>query len=189
MENWYTKKDLWLLFLMCAFPLHIWTLFLFFRDFSWLTERTNMWDALGVGSYGLVYTFIESVLVFLLVAALGLLVSKTWSRQQRLALLISLLFLTSLWAMFNQLVFINQLKVLPPGWISFFAMQAHPLRLLYLFVMIVVGITAVPLAYVSLFSEKYANFIARMAEQLSLLTLFYFFFDVLGLIVVIVRNI
>jgi len=44
-----------MLFLISAFPLHVWTLLLAFRDFSWLTERTNLWDAIGVLSYGLIY--------------------------------------------------------------------------------------------------------------------------------------
>ena len=61
----YSKQGLWNLFLICAFPLHVWTIILAFRDFSWVTERTNSWDALGVVSYGLIFALIESVAVFL----------------------------------------------------------------------------------------------------------------------------
>lgn len=49
---------------MCAFSLHLWALILIFRDVSWVAERINMWDAIGVASYGLVLAFIES-LIFL----------------------------------------------------------------------------------------------------------------------------
>ena len=60
----YTRQGLWSLFLMCAFPLHAWTLILAFRDISWLTDRTNAWDAVGVTSYGLVFAFVESMVLF-----------------------------------------------------------------------------------------------------------------------------
>ena len=55
----YTRQGLWTLFLMCALPLHIWTLILAFRDLPWLTDRTNAWDAFGVMSYGLIFALVE----------------------------------------------------------------------------------------------------------------------------------
>src|SRR3972149_6026554 len=57
MSKQYSKKGLWTLFLMCAFPLHVWAFILSFMDFSWVAERTNTWDALGVISYGFSLSF------------------------------------------------------------------------------------------------------------------------------------
>src|SRR5512141_1446140 len=71
----YTRQGLWSLFLMCAFPLHVWALILAFRDVSWVTERTNSWDAVGVVAYGLLFTLVESVLVFGIMTLLGFLIS------------------------------------------------------------------------------------------------------------------
>ena len=62
-----------------------------FSDISWLTERTNFGDAIGVLSYGMVFAFIESVMVFIVVALLGILVPRRWD-DRRVALL-SILFL------------------------------------------------------------------------------------------------
>ena len=74
----YSRQGLWFLFLISAFPIHFWTLILVFRDISWLTERTNAWDAIGVASYGMVFAFVESVVIFLVLALLGLLTPKQW---------------------------------------------------------------------------------------------------------------
>jgi hypothetical protein len=74
----YTRQGLWTLFLMCALPLHIWTLILAFRDLPWLTDRTNAWDAWRV-SYGLIFAW-SSVLLFLVFLLLGMLVPG-WARS------------------------------------------------------------------------------------------------------------
>src|SRR5512143_2388513 len=74
----YSRQGLWSLFLMCALPLHAWTLILAFRDLSWLTDRTNAWDAVGVLSYGLLFALVESVLLFGMVVLLGLIVPRRW---------------------------------------------------------------------------------------------------------------
>ena len=73
----YSRQGLWSLFLTCAFPLHFWTLILVFRDISWLTDRTNAWDAIGVASYGMIFAFTESVVIFLVAALLGIPYAKT----------------------------------------------------------------------------------------------------------------
>ena len=83
----YSKSGLWSLFLICAFPLHIWTFILAFRDFSWVSERTNSWDAVGVVSYGLVFAFIESLMIFLIATLMGFLISQKWEEKQRITLL------------------------------------------------------------------------------------------------------
>jgi hypothetical protein len=64
-SNYYQKKGLWLLFAAAAFLVHVWAIMLIFQDLAWLAERTNMWDAIGVGAYGLVVALGESVFLFL----------------------------------------------------------------------------------------------------------------------------
>ena len=69
--NRYSRQGLGSLFLTCAFPLHFWALLMAFRDISWVAERTNLWDAIGVLGYGLVFALVESILIFLVLALLG----------------------------------------------------------------------------------------------------------------------
>jgi hypothetical protein len=67
----YTRTGLWSLFLITGFPIHVWTILLAFDDFAWVADRTNNWDAIGASSYEMVYAVVESVIVFLVIVALG----------------------------------------------------------------------------------------------------------------------
>jgi hypothetical protein len=184
----YSKQGLWSLFLVCAFPLHLWTIILAFRDFSWVTERTNSWDAIGVLSYGLIFAFIESVAVFLVAVLLGYLISRKWSEDRRNALLGNLVLITSLWAMVSYLFFILEVSI-PGQTIDFLVNLKHPLRFLYAISLVLVGLTVTLPTYFLLRSDKFLGFIKALFERLSLLTLFYLFFDVVGLIIVVIRNV
>ena len=184
----YSKKGLWALFLICAFPLHVWTIILAFRDFSWVTERTNSWDAIGVVSYGLIFTFIETVLIFLVAVILGFLVSRKWAEDRRIALVGILVFITSLWAMTSYLYFMLNVSF-PSKTILFFTSLAHPLRFLYAVSLALVGLTVAIPAYFMLRSDKFFKGVQGLFERLSVLTQFYLFFDFIGLIIIIIRNV
>ena len=184
----YSRQGLWSLFLLCAFPLHVWTLILAFRDVSWLTERTNAWDAVGVVSYGLVFAFLESVIIFLVVALLGYLASGRWNQDRRIALLTVLVFMSALWAMLGQLLYLLDTP-LPGAFIIFMVQTGHPARLLYGATWAIVTLTILIPALLVLRSDRVFRFVRGMIERLSLLTMFYLLFDVVGLVIVIVRNV
>lgn len=184
----YSKQGLWSLFLISAFPLHVWTIILAFRDFSWVTERTNSWDAVGVVSYGLIFAFIESVVVFLVAVLLGFLISKKWDEERRVTLMGFLVLIASLWAIGSYLYFMLQVSI-PGETLEFLVGLAHPLRFLYAVSLVLVGPTVALPAYFVLRSEKFFKGMQALFERLSLLTLFYLFFDVVGLVIVIARNI
>src|SRR5512138_2498857 len=115
----YTRQGLWSLFLMCVFPLHAWALILAFRDVSWVTERTNAWDAVGVVSYGLLFTLVETLALFIIMALLGYITPARWKSDRRVALLSLLMLLASLWAILEQLFFLLPGRL--PSWlIGFF---------------------------------------------------------------------
>jgi hypothetical protein len=175
---------------MCAFPLHIWTLILIFNDFAWVAKRTNVWDAFAVGSYGLVFALIESAIVFLGVVILGFLVSAKWEENRRLALMSVLVLITSLWAMFGQLYFLAHLSISLPEALALFLLRSgHPVRYLNLIAALIVGLTALAPAFFILKSQNAVRFVMSSIERISLLTTFYLFFDLIGLIIVILRNI
>ena len=162
----YSKQGLWSLFLICAFPLHVWTIILALRDFSWVSERTNSWDAVGVVSYGLVFAFLESVIIFLVITTLGFLVSKKWNEERRIVLLGILVLLASLWAMAGYLYFMLNVSV-PGGFILFFAGLKHPLRALYVISLFFVGLSVTLSAYFVLRSDKFAQGLQGLFERLE----------------------
>jgi hypothetical protein len=153
-----------------------------------VTERTNSWDAVGVVSYGLIFAFIESVVIFLVASLLGFLVSKKWSEDHRVNLMGLLVFITSLWAMASYLYFMLNWNFSGET-ILFIAGLSHPLRFLYAVVLVLVGLTMALPTYFILRSEKFLKGVQALFERLSMLTQFYLFFDIVGLVIVIVRNV
>lgn len=188
LEQRYSKQGLWSLFLMCALPLHVWTLILSFMDISWLTERTNLWDAIGVASYGLVFAFVESILFFLFLAALGFLVPRCWDREKRIALLFTLIVLLALWGILSQLYFLAGMTT-PPQLIAWIVSFPRPLVGLYLIALTLVTPTVALPVWLVLRSERSGKALGGVIEQLSLLTMFYLLFDIAGLVIVIIRNV
>ena len=184
----YSKKGLWSLFLICAFPLHLWTLIFAFRDISWLTERTNLWDAIGVVSYGMIFAFVESIVIFLVLTLLGLILPAQWYSDRRIAFLSLLILLTSVWGMISQLLLVWSVP-LPIQVIQFLRSSNHPLRMLYAACLAVVTPTILIPVYLFMKSKKSIAFMQDLMERLSLLATFYLFFDFVGLIIVVLRNI
>lgn len=184
----YSKHGLWSIFLMCAFPLHFWTLLLAFRDISWLTERSNLWDAIGVLAYGLVFTFVESLLVFLIVALLGLLISTKWEESRRIALLSMLMFILSLWAMYGQAYFVWNMSPSEQV-LKLMAQSGHPYRVLFGITLIEAVLTVAFPAFLILRWEKFFHFVLEGINRISLLASFYLVLDLIGLVIVVIRNI
>jgi hypothetical protein len=99
-----------------------------------------------------------------------------------------LVFITSLWAIASYLFFMLNVSI-PGKTIVFLASLAHPLRFLYALGLILIVPTVGLPAYLVLRSDKILKGIQGFFERLSLLTMFYLFFDFVGLVIVIIRNI
>jgi hypothetical protein len=184
----YSRQGLWSLFLIVAFPIHVWTFILYFRDISWITERTNSWNAIGVGAYALIFAFFESLAIFLVLFLFGLLLPRQWLEEKRIALLGALFLLAAVVAVSSQLYYLLgtpfQKKIL-----QLLATTNHPVRILYA---LNLGPSAAMVLVLSCWiikSQKAARLVLNVFERLSLLTSLYLTFDVIGLFIVIFRNI
>jgi hypothetical protein len=159
-----------------------------FRDISWLTERTNLWDAIGVASYGMLFAFVESVMLFAVVFLLGLFLPKLWRADQRTTFLALLVLITSAWGMLSQLLFLWNISLPEPA-IQVLRGSAHPLRILYMGALATVATTVLLLVYFFMKSKRSVVLMQNIVERISLLTMFYLLFDLLGLMIVLIRNI
>lgn len=184
----YTKQGLWSLFLMCVFPQHLWTLILAFRDISWLISRTNLWDAIGNASYAMIYAFFESLVVFFVFALLGLFTPKQWDGNRRVAFMTLLLFVAVIWAMIAQLLYLWNIW-LPFPVMQFIANTGRPLLMLYLISLAIVIPTVTLPILVFLRSKKALPSLLDIMDRLSLLSTLYLFLDLLGLVIVVIRNV
>jgi hypothetical protein len=186
-EKRYTKAGLWQLFVATATPLHLWAIILILMDISWVAERTNYWDAIGVASYGLMFALVESLLLWGLLVLAGFILPKAWPESKRITLLGILIISAALWAMLGQLYFLLELSF-PKSLIDFLAGQAHPLWFLYAGLLAVVGLTVLLLAYFAVFSEKFQRGFTVLIEHLSPLMGLYVFLDGVGILIVLIRN-
>ena len=184
----FTKKTLWILFSVCATPIHIWTFILFFNDFAWVAERTDAWDAVGVGSYGLVIALVESVFVLLCTLVLSLLLPKKLPEAKKIATLGTLAIMASLWSIVGQLYFLLEIN-LPAGLIIAISRNPHPLWILYGGLGFIVAITILVPIVLILRLEKTAAALLNFFERLTTLTALYIFLDICALVIVIIRNI
>jgi len=187
----YSRQGLFSLFLSCAFLVHLWTLILTFKDFSALIDRTSLWGAFGTLSYGLLFAFIESIFVFLVIVLLGFLVSSKWDEAHRVAVLSMLVMIATLWEIYGQASSIWGFQL--RGQILEFILHfQHPIRFLFLLVGImcagIISTILVP-AFLVLRSKGFFDFIQTTIKRIEILTEFYLVMDVLALIIVVVRNI
>ena len=172
---------------MSVLPTHIWTIILVLRDISWVTERTNAWDAVGVGAYGLLIALVESLFVFVIALGLGFLISKYWDEDTRVGLMSSLIFLVAVWAMLGQLYALSEYPV-PEFIYGLLVNSARPLRNIYGLVFILGAISVVPIVYLLLNSKRTRKLVSDLIERLSLLAGLYLFFDVAAVIIILIRN-
>jgi len=156
-------------------------------DVSWITERTNVWDAVGVGAYALTFALLESLIVFAVFVFVGFFTPRQWPVDKRASFLSMLVLILSAWGIVSQLLFFWNV-LLPESAIRFLEQSGHPLRIMYAASLaIVIPSIGVPVL-VFLRSDRLFHFIQALSERLSLLTGFYLILDLAGLIIVITRN-
>lgn len=183
----FSKSGLWQLFTAVAFPLHIWAIILILMDISWVAERTNFWDAIGVASYGLLFALFESLLIFGVLYLCGWILPKNWEERKRIALLGTLIIVATIWAMIGQLYFLLDMSF-PEKGIHFLVGQEHPLWILYGGLFIIVAPTVMLAAYFAAYSEKFQKIFLSIVDRLSPLMGLYIFLDMGGIVIVIIRN-
>lgn len=184
----YSARGLWSLFLICAFPLHLWTLIMVFRDLSWVAERTNAWDAVGLAAYGMIFALAETIFVFVIVAFLGFFTPGSWTQERRIGFLSLLVLILSLWAMFSQLYFLWNLS-LPHAVLQFLRTSGHPFRFIYAGTFVIVFLTVLLPVYFFIKSNKGITIMQDLVERFASVATFYLVFDLLGLLIVVFRNV
>jgi hypothetical protein len=161
---------------------------LVFKDFSWISERTNSWDAFGVGAYGLLIALIESCFVLVCVLILSFMLPKSLPVVKKVTTMGILTLLVALWAIVGQLYFLVDIKI-PNALVEAIARNPHPLWIIYGGLLPIVSATVVLPVYGNLKIEKLGNGLWNFFERLTTLTSLYLFLDICSLIVVIIRNV
>ncbi len=164
----FTSNDLVHIFVFCALPIHLWSIIIMFRLVpSWLLYLSQS-DIIGSTAYHLMFTIFETVLVFIILLAVGRLIPKKWTPEPFLTLCSVLLIELAIMAIvFQHLV-----------------QQYSSLRWMFVSCAIILALSIVVVPKIS----KLQALNRSLAERLTVLTFIYVMIDVIGVIVVIVRN-
>ncbi len=158
-----------------------------FRDFGWVSERTTVWDGLGLISYAMVFAFFETLGVFLIVILIGFFLPRTWEMDKRLALLGTSFLVVALWTILGQIFSWARYPV--PAWAASFMVSTHHiLRILWGGVFGLTFISAVIPIFLVVKREKLNAKIVDVFDRISLLSALYVFFDVIGIVIIAIRN-
>jgi hypothetical protein len=118
----------------------------------------------------------------------GLITPSRWEVNRRVAFLTLLLFVTSIWGMVSQLLYVWNIW-LPIPLMQFIADTGRPLVMLYvLSLAIVVPTISLPMV-IFVRREKTLASMLDFMDRLTTLSMLYLFLDVIGLVIVVIRNI
>lgn len=154
---------------------------------SWIIKRTNVWDAIGNASYAMVYAFFESVMVFCVLVLMGLITPKRWGVNKRIAFLTVLFLTAAIWGMVSQLLYLWTIW-LPQSVLQTIAETGRPLFMLYLISLALVGLTVTLPVFTFLVWKKAIPVTLDFMDRISTLSTLYLFLDVVGLVIVVIRN-
>ena len=179
------------LFLVIAFPFHLWTLIQIFQDIEWVMERTKPADVYGYASYSLIFAFYESFVILILMLLLGFLTPKKWTGDKLVVQLGYLAVITSVWSMLEQ-IYNTGPSINKEEFILSITELNHPVRVSFLLggllLVVVIGSVALPIYLVDK-NEKFEKVMIAIFERLNMLSALYIFLDFIGLIIILYRNI
>jgi hypothetical protein len=164
----FTTQGLTQLFVYCAFPIHVWALINMFRDVpSWLLYMPSR-DVVGSVAYTLTFALVETLIVLMVVLLVGMIVPRRWVVKKYVPLTSALLVELAVMAIVFQYFIIHHL----------------PKRNLVIgYALILALTTGIVLRF-----PKVGAVLRWVSERLVVLSFIYIFFDVLGMLIVVVRN-
>lgn len=181
------KHALWQIFVAAAFPIHVWSIILALRDIPWVAERTNIWDAIGVAGYELVFSLLESLLIWVVAVLFGSLLLRNWSENKRVSVLSVLILVTILGAICGQYVEIVQLPFSSQIG-AFLTTKQNPMWLIYGALSVIILPIVLSSAYFAAYSDTCQNVVPAILDRIAPLMVLYLSLDALGLIMILIRN-
>ena len=156
-----------------AFPVHVWAIINILAILpAWLL-RLSIWELAGVISYPLVDALLESGILWMGLVGLSFVLPRKWLADKFVALSSALAWLLAAWAALVQFIYDRMLQWGPEQMVPGLLLVAVSFGLVYWLV------------------QRYGRlegWIKRLTQGLIVLTYFYMIFDLLGLVVVILRN-
>ncbi|MGD8458241.1 MAG: hypothetical protein PVF83_17835 [Anaerolineales bacterium] len=164
-----TAHELLMVFAICSFPVHLWTIVNVFYDIPAWMKYMDLWDLAGAISYALAFALLEAIALFLPLVLAAWILPKKWLRGNFVPL---------------SFAFVLEAVVM--------ALVIHENeRLLWdkgLLLKIFIGFYVLLAALIYLI-PRIKTIVDAIGERILVLFYLYFALDVLALIAILVRNI
>jgi hypothetical protein len=187
-----TRKELFKLFLIIAFPIHTWSIILIFYNFEWIAERTIIWGAIGYSAYALAFALFESILSFILVLPIYLLLRKKRDVNTTQAIIGSVYLIISIWEIINRINISNshilETTILQIG-SNLKIRYRYKIAILFL---VIAGPIAVSIGLTPFLISKYdklKSISIDVFQRIELLSYIYLTLDLLSIFIIIIRNV
>ena len=134
----------------------------------------NVWEMMSVSSYALMTSFVESLIVCLFFVVVGALLPYHYFREKFVSHIFMIIATSTIWAVaaqFHYVVVYNWAFVERLPWIIAF----------FVSLLIVYGLIQ--------FSDRQANVVMGIVRRISVLSTIYIALGIIGLLVVVIRNI
>jgi hypothetical protein len=168
-----SRSDVLFLFLIGAFPIHIWAIVNLLHNIPALVLRLSAAELMGVIAYTLVFALFESVLLLIVLIIVSLLLPTAYFKDKIVVRGFILVFLTSLWV----------IPVLLEWFVLTDHQQGYLLWTVFYFSILIL---------LHLWLQKHADLetkISTFAERLAILSSIYVCLDALGVVIVVIRNV
>ena len=182
-----TKSESLKLLLVCALPVHFWAILMVFKEAETMLYKRDLIYGLGFSGYLLGLAILESLLFFAFIYLLILLFPKRWQGKTIYLTAIGIALVIAFWALANRLYFFFLEP--SPAWFEWIRIRVyyrqaliHPL--IWILVILSAGMPVLLIPRL----RRVQNFVDTLAEKLIVLAPLYLFFDILGLVFTIARN-
>jgi hypothetical protein len=166
----FSKDDFIYIFTACAIPIHIWGILNLFIDIpSWLLNYNFIEIIAGV-AYTLVFSLVETSLVFIGVVTFRVLLPKRWAAD---------------WFVSFSILMVLELNITALLFQYFTVQGLYYKTELLVASAVSIGLTVLLVSKIN----RLNNLVRLIASRFTILAYVYVFFDIVGLIIVIVRNI
>jgi len=169
-----SKQEIFFAFVACSFPIYIWTFYKIFNQIPAWIVKLNIGEVASVSAYAVAFSLFESLLLCLFFLILGGILPERFFRRKFVAHVMMMMLVSSIWAVIAQF---NYSEVY--GWT--FA-ELLPWLVVYLFSILAVY-------FLIQRFDLFAKAVYRVVKGISVLATLYILVGVIGLVVVIIRNI
>lgn len=185
------KSETLQLFVTVAFPVHFWAILVFLLSSPNVDNFKAIGEAIGIGSYILLFALFESAIVTLFFLILSFLFPKKFGKKKVLSVMLSLIWLVVFWTLVG-----NFLGLLTNSYDALTGTGGINLPTISLSDNSVVSQVIAILAVISPFVAfqlgkhgKIGEILITISEQIKPITYLYLFTDVLAFVISLARNV